>query len=147
MPRDIILLHMCTINEDHMIYGSWDIRHNEELFGSYNHMLYKFLRCGAWQNYFSFWVIFCPFTHLTAQKIKIKKRKNTGDIIILPMCTKNYDQMMYGSWDTVHKRTDGQKDGQEKSNIEVGAHLKISCNYGNYFMIDSIILYPISFNV
>ena len=41
MPRDIILLHMCTINEDHMIYGSWDIRHNEELFGSYNHMLYS----------------------------------------------------------------------------------------------------------
>ena len=23
-PGDIILLHMCTINEDHMMYGSWD---------------------------------------------------------------------------------------------------------------------------
>ena len=22
MPREIILVHMCTINEDHMIYGS-----------------------------------------------------------------------------------------------------------------------------
>ena len=26
-------------------------------------------------NYFSFWAIFCPFTPLTAQKIKIKKEK------------------------------------------------------------------------
>ena len=49
--------------------------------------------------YFSFWAIFCPFTPLTAQKIKIKKKmkKSPGDIIILHMCTKNYDQMMYGS--------------------------------------------------
>ena len=26
-------------------------------------------------------------------------KKNPGDIIILHMCTKNYDQMMYSSWD------------------------------------------------
>ena len=24
---DIILLHMCAINQGHMVYGSWDIRH------------------------------------------------------------------------------------------------------------------------
>ena len=50
--------------------------------------------------YFSFWTIFCPFTTLTAQKIEIKKKKKKktpGDIIILQMCTKNYDHMMYGS--------------------------------------------------
>ena len=36
-----------------------------------------------------------------------------GDIIILHMCTKNYDQMMYGSRDMVHdERTDGQTDRQ-----------------------------------
>ena len=28
LPEDIILLHMCTINVDHMIYGSWNIRCN-----------------------------------------------------------------------------------------------------------------------
>ena len=28
-----------------------------------------------------------------------------GNIIILHMCTKNYDDMMHGSWDMVH---DGQ---------------------------------------
>ena len=117
--------------------------------------------------YFSFWVIDCPFTSLTAQKIKIlkkwikhmeisslnnsvpkimiicytvpevwhvtdviifcfgsfflpfyppnspkkskfyknekKKKKTPGDIIILHMCTRNYDQMMHSSWD-MHDR-------------------------------------------
>ena len=33
-----------------------------------------------------------------------KMKKTPGDIIILHMCTKNYDQMMYGSWDMVHDR-------------------------------------------
>ena len=137
-----------------MMYGSWD------------------MECNG-QNFLSFWTIFCPFTPLTTQKIKILKKwkkhleissfytsvpkimiicytvpeiwhmtdvivifhfglflpfyppnslKNQnfqkrkimhGDIIILHMCTKNYNQMMYGSWDMVHdRRTDRQRDGQ-----------------------------------
>ena len=64
--------------------------------------------------YFSFWAIFCPFTHLTTQKIKILKnmKKAPGDIIILHICAKNYDQMIYGSWDMVHdgRKTDGKSD-------------------------------------
>ena len=49
--------------------------------------------------YFLFWAIFCPFTPLTAQKNKIfkKLKKTTGDIIIFHMCTKIYNEMMYGS--------------------------------------------------
>ena len=39
---DIILFHMCTIKKDHIIHGSWNIRHNG-------------------QNFLSFWTIFCPF--------------------------------------------------------------------------------------
>ena len=31
-------------------------------------------------------------------------KKPPGDIIILHKCTKNYDQMMYGSWDMVRDR-------------------------------------------
>ena len=31
-PGDIIFYHMCTINHDHMKYGSWDIRHNGHSF-------------------------------------------------------------------------------------------------------------------
>ena len=42
-PGDMIILHMITINENHMIYDSWDIEH------------YR-------QDFFSFWTIFWPFT-------------------------------------------------------------------------------------
>ena len=62
--RGDILLHMCTTNEDHMIYGSWDIRHNG-------------------QSFLSFWAIFYPLTLLTIWKIKIlkkwKRKKTSGD--------------------------------------------------------------------
>ena len=82
-PGDIILLHMCTINEGHMMYASWNIRHNR-------------------QNFFSFWNIFCCFTHLRTWKIKVLKKwkkKTPEDIIILHLQTTNDDHMMYGSWD------------------------------------------------
>ena len=48
-------------------------------------------------NYFSFWAVFCPFTSLTTRKIKIKKKrkKAPGDIIILHKFTKNHDHMLY----------------------------------------------------
>ena len=62
-------------------------------------------------NYFSFWTIVCPFMPLTAQKIKIKKKTKQrkkhleiSSIIILHMCTKNYDQTMYCYWDMMHDR-------------------------------------------
>ena len=25
MPGDIVILHMCTINDNHIMYGSWDM--------------------------------------------------------------------------------------------------------------------------
>ena len=52
---DIIILHSCTNNDNHMIYGSWDIKCNR-------------------QNFLSLWTIFCPFTLLKTQKIKILKK-------------------------------------------------------------------------
>ena len=36
MPGDIIL-HMCTIHENHMMYGSWDMEHNRQNFVSLDH--------------------------------------------------------------------------------------------------------------
>ena len=51
-PGDIIILHKCTKTHDNMMCCSWDMVRG---------------RC----NYFSFWATFCPFTPLTAQKIKI----------------------------------------------------------------------------
>ena len=49
---------------------------------------------------------FLPLCTLTAWKINIFKKflKSPGDIIILHKCTKNYYQMMYGSWDMVCDR-------------------------------------------
>ena len=47
-------LHLCSINEGHVINDSWNIRHDR-------------------QNFLSFWTIVCPFTTLTIHKIKILK--------------------------------------------------------------------------
>ena len=64
------------------MYDSSDIEHN-------------------WQNFFSFWTIFCPFISnpITTQRIKIlkRKKKTPGDIIILHKCTINDNHMIYGS--------------------------------------------------
>ena len=49
-----IILQMCTINDSHMMYSSWDMKCNK-------------------QNFWSFSTIFCPFTPLTTWKIKILK--------------------------------------------------------------------------
>ena len=67
--EDIIILQMFTINDSHMIYGFSDTECNR-------------------QNFFlSFWTIFCPFTPLTTQKIKIlKKWKNHLEILSLYTC-------------------------------------------------------------
>ena len=68
MPGDIIILHMCNINGNHMMYGSWDMKHNG-------------------QNILSFWTVFCPFIPLTAQKTKIlKKWKQLPDILSFYTC-------------------------------------------------------------
>ena len=58
-PGDIIILHICTINHNHMMYGFWD------------------MECDR-QNFLSFWTIFCPFTHYKPRKSKSwKNEKNT----------------------------------------------------------------------
>ena len=72
--------YMCTINEEHMIHGSWNIRCDRLKFST-------------------FWAIFCPLSPLTTWKIKILTLKKTpGDITILQICTINNNHMMYSSW-------------------------------------------------
>ena len=44
VPGYVIILHMCIRNHNHMMYASWD------------------MECDR-QNFLSFWIIFCPFTH------------------------------------------------------------------------------------
>ena len=65
-PGDIIILHICATNDNHMIYGSGDMERDRH-------------------NFFVIPDRFCPFTPLWTQKIKIFKKmeKISEDIIIL----------------------------------------------------------------
>ena len=165
-PRDIIILHKCTINENHMIYGSPDINCNRQIFfvilchfwpfypltaqkikkmpgdiiilhkctKNHDHMLYCSwdMACDGCNCYFSLWAIFWPFTPLTPGKMKISKiwKKCLG-ISSLYMCITNYDDdvwfLRYGARQRGGK-TDGQTDGQKKWHIETGDPPK---NYNN----------------
>ena len=87
-PGDIIVLHMCTINDNDMMYGSWDMECDRQ----------------------SFFLIFDHFLHLyppnNPKNQNFEKMKKTlGHIFILQRCTTNDNHMMYGSWDIEH---DGQ---------------------------------------
>ena len=74
--------HLCTINYNHIMDGSWDIEH-EGL------------------NVLSFWTIVCSFTHLTTNNPKNqnfdKVKKSWRFYHFTQMCTINYNYMMYGS--------------------------------------------------
>ena len=56
-PGHVLLLHKCIINQDQMIYGSWDVKFNRICWSSLG--------------------FFCPFTPLTPWKMKISKMKKT----------------------------------------------------------------------
>ena len=53
-PRNMPILHKCGINDNNMMYGSWDMRRDR-------------------QNFLSVCIVFFPFTLLTTLKIKILK--------------------------------------------------------------------------
>ena len=63
--------------------------------------------------------VFCtllPHWQPKKPKSEKKRKKTSGDIIILHMYTNNYDHMMHSSWDMVH---DGRMDIQTDRYIEV----------------------------
>ena len=80
-PQDIIILHICTVNDNHMIYGSWDMEHNRQNFLSFRSFL-----------------PFYPPIDPENQNFE-KKKKTPEDIIILQTSTINDSHMIYGSWD------------------------------------------------
>ena len=95
----IMILHKCTKNHDHMLCCSWDIARDGCDF------------C------FSFWAIFCPFTPLTAQKIKTKKKmeKTPGDVTLQHLYQKLWSHDVqfprYGAR-RMNRWTDGWTDGR-----------------------------------
>ena len=68
----------------------------------------QFLRYGAWQIQLLFLILgyFFPFYPPNRSKnYNFEKMKKTpGEVIVLHTCKKNYDKMMYGSWDMVCNR-------------------------------------------
>ena len=78
---EIIILHICTINDNHMTYGSWDMEHKDRIFCHSGPFFALFLFYGPRKS--KFW----------------KMKKIPGDTIILQMCTINDSHMMYVSWD------------------------------------------------
>ena len=81
---DIIILHKCTINNNHMII--WLLRYQLQQ-----------------TNFFAILGHFWPFYLSNSPKNenikKWKKKKTPRDIIILHDCTNNYDYRLYCSWD------------------------------------------------
>ena len=68
MPGDTIILHMCTINYNRMMYSFWGIKRDG-------------------QKFLSFWTFFCLFTPLTTQKIKVvRKWKKSLEILLFYTC-------------------------------------------------------------
>ena len=117
-PEDIIILQVCVINDSHMMYGSWDMECNRQIF-------------------LSFWNVFCPFTPQTTQKLKFKKNeKNTRrSHHFIYVYQKSWSDdvwlLRYGAqW--ADRQMDGQTDRwMEKWHIEVGAPPKNEETFGN----------------
>ena len=80
--EDITLLHMCTINQGHMIYGSWDIKCKDKVF------------C-------HFGPFFLPFEPPNNPKNKNPKKCLE---ISFYTCVLQMIIMMYGSWYIKHDR-------------------------------------------
>ena len=76
-----IILQMCTINDNHMMYGSWDMEYDRKKFSL-------------------FWTVFCSFTN-NPENQNFWKNERNGDLI-LHMCPINDNHMMYGSWNMEH---------------------------------------------
>ena len=111
---DVIILQMCTKNLNLMMYGSWDTewsrkskfwKNGKTSWNSWNillcmwtknkyHMMYDSWnkRCDI-QNFWSFWVVFCPFTSLFPP---LPPPPPWG-IIISQICTIN-DNGMWNVW-------------------------------------------------
>ena len=67
-PGDIIILHMCTINDNHMMYGSWDMEHDE-------------------QNFLSFWTVFLPlYAPNDSENQNFEKMKKRLEILLFYTC-------------------------------------------------------------
>ena len=83
-PTDIIILHMCTINDNHMMYGSWDMEHNRNNFCHFG-------------PFFALYPSNNPKNKNFWKHSKKKKKKNSLEILHISAINDNH--MMHGFWD------------------------------------------------
>ena len=79
-PGDVLALHMCTINKNHMMYGSSDMEHVTDRIFCHFGMFFALL----------------PPNNPKNQNFE-EMKKTPEDIIILHKCTINDNHMRYGS--------------------------------------------------
>ena len=148
----IITLHLRTTNDDHMMYGSWDMEHDRHnflsLFGyvllfyapnnlenqnfekmkkytkNHDHMPY----C-SWDMvrdecncYFSFWVIFPFYPRNSPRNQNLKKKRKKR--LEISFYTSVPKIMIRHTVLEIRRATDERTDKRKKWHIEVGAHLK-----------------------
>ena len=82
----------------------WRYHHFTHVYQKLRSHEVKFLRYEVRQNFLPFWAIFCcfnPLLPLKTHKTKIFKKisKSSRDVIILNLCNKKYDHMMYAYLD------------------------------------------------
>ena len=83
-PGGVIILNMITINENHMMYDSWDMEHDKYFFLILDHFL----------------PFYTPVPPNNPENQNFEKmKKATGDVIILHKCTINNNHMIYGSYE------------------------------------------------
>ena len=148
----IITIHLRTTNDDHMMYGSWDMEHDRHnflsLFGyvllfyapnnlenqnfekmkkytkNHDHMPY----C-SWDMvrdecncYFSFWAIFPFYPRNSPRNQNLKKKRKKR--LEISFYTSVPKIMIRHTVLEIRRATDERTDKRKKWHIEVGAHLK-----------------------
>ena len=78
--EDIIILHMCSINDNHMIY--WFLKYRAQ-------QMEFFVILGRFLPFY-------PINNLKNQNFE-KMKQTSEDIIILHLCIRHDNRMMYGS--------------------------------------------------
>ena len=104
-PGDVILLHTCIINEDHMMYNAWVIRHNK-------------------QSFFTFWTSFSPLILDLKNQSFEKMKKVSEDIIIINILSFSIFFKMMIIWCMVPETTLLIRQiGQQRQKIAIIRHL------------------------
>ena len=148
---DIITLHLRTTNDDHMMYGSWDMAHDRHNFLSLRYVLlfyapnnlenqnfekmkkytknHDHMPYCSWDMvrdecncYFSFWAIFPFYPRNSPRNQNFKKKRKKR--LEISFDTSVPKIMIRHTVLEIRRATDERTDKRKKWHIEVGAHLK-----------------------